>query len=368
MDRESLAPMDRVARLEQVREAMVAAGCQALVVTKAENVRWLCGFTGSNRTLVLTQTNLTIITDGRYEMQLTQQLSQAGVQAEQVITREPAGPLAVAIGDAKVVGLESEAVTWAEQRRYAEWLERVDLRPTQDLIEELRRVKDDGEIARLRLAGSIADQALAAVKPELGNGRSERWIARALDGAMADLGADGVSFATIVASGPNSAKPHHAPSERTIEPGDMVIIDFGAKVDGYGSDMTRSFLLGTPTAPQRSMFAAVERAQARGVAGVRNGVSEREVDRICRDSLTEDGFGEAFIHGTGHGIGLEIHENPILSTRASGILRSGYVVTVEPGAYLPELGGIRIEDSVVVTETGCEPITLSPKSPTIETS
>ncbi len=356
--------MDRNERLARIRASLDEFGCDALVVTKQVNIHWLTGFTGSNGTAVITPDSLAVVTDGRYETQIRHQLQSAGVDAELTVTREVEQPLRAAVAAAARVGLESEDVSWAAMRRFAGWLDGRELVPTVELIELERRHKDPGEIQRLRLAASIADRALAQVRPELNAGRSELAIARMLEAAMLDFGADEPSFATIVAAGPNSAKPHATPSDRTIEPGDMVVIDFGAKVDGYGSDMTRSFLLGTPSNRQQAVFDAVIDAQAAGVAAVRHGVDEREIDRVCRRRLTDHGLGEAFIHGTGHGIGLEIHENPILSSRATGILRSGYVVTVEPGAYLPDLGGVRIEDSVVVTASGCEPITLSSKSPT----
>ncbi len=367
---DSLPAMDRRDRLARVRSAMQVAGCDGLIVTKQLNVRWLSGFTGSNATAVISPDSFAIVTDGRYQSQIAEQLAAAEVEADVAITREPKEPVLAALGRSKTIGLESDHVTWSTQRQFEQWLaERgsgQELIPTSELVEIERRFKDEGEMARLRLAAAIADRALDRVRPDLVSGATELDIARRLDGAMMDLGADETSFATIVASGPNSAKPHATPSDRVIEPGDMVVIDFGAKVDGYGSDMTRSFLIGRPTARQQEIFDAVIAAQAAGVAAVKDGVEEREIDRVCRDTLAERGLGEAFIHGTGHGIGLEIHENPILSTRATGILRSGYVVTVEPGAYLPELGGIRIEDSVVVTDAGCEPITLSSKSPIVQ--
>jgi Xaa-Pro aminopeptidase len=364
-DTASLPQMDRTARLDRTRQAMAEQGIDALAVTKAVNIRWLTGFTGSNGLVVVGPDGLTLVTDQRYEVQVAQQLAGAGVTAEVAITRDPSDPVAAAVGSAKTVGLESTDVTWAQQRRFLSWLEGRDLVPTEDLIEALRRIKDEAEVARLKMAAAIADAALGAVRSDLGAGMTEAQIATSLDRHMVDLGADGLSFPTIVAAGPNSAKPHAQPSERPISSGDMVVIDFGAAVDGYGSDMTRSFLVGETSARQREIFEAVIDAQAAGVAAVADGVEEQAIDRACRDRLTEHGLGEAFIHGTGHGIGLEIHENPILSSRSSGILRSGYVITVEPGAYLPELGGIRIEDSVVVTESGCEPITLSPKDPTV---
>ncbi len=363
-----LRAMDRQSRVQTVAASLADAGCDALIVSKPANIRWLSGFTGSNGTAVVAPDGLTIVTDSRYEDQVDEQLGAAGVEATVHITRDLAQPLVSAIADAGRVGLEAEAVTWAAQRRFQEYLASRTLVATVDIIEARRRVKDEGEIDRLTAAAAIADRALDQIRPELGRQRTERWVARALDNAMLDLGADGLSFPTIVAGGPNSAKPHATPSDRVIGSGDMVVIDFGASVDGYGSDMTRSFLIGEPTAHQLEIFDAVIEAQAAGVAAVTDGVAERDVDAACRNILAEAGLGQAFIHGAGHGIGLEIHENPILSTRATGILRSGYVVTVEPGVYLPELGGIRIEDSVVVTDDGCEPITLSPKNPVVDAS
>ncbi|MEM7271575.1 MAG: aminopeptidase P family protein [Actinomycetota bacterium] len=357
--------MDRNERLRRVRSAMVGVGCDALVVTKAVNIRWLTGFTGSAGLIVIGPDRLALVTDQRYQTQVREQLAAASVEAEVAITREPEAPVVAAVAGADSVGLESEHVTWAEVRRFERWLDGRALIATEQLVETERRVKDAGEIDRLRAAAAIADAALAEVIGELGTGLTEAEVATRLDRAMVDGGADGPSFPTIVAAGPNSAKPHARPSDRVIADGDMVVIDFGASVDGYGSDMTRSFLIGAADARQREIYEAVADAQAAGVAAVADGVAEREIDRACRDRLADHGLAEAFIHGTGHGIGLEIHENPILSTRATGILRTGYVVTVEPGAYLPDLGGIRVEDSVVVTDSGCETLTHSPKDPNV---
>ncbi len=191
---------------------------------------------------------------------------------------------------------------------------------------------------------------------------SERDFAAQLDHKMLSLGSEGLSFDTIVASGPNSAKPHHQPTDRLFVAGDLVIIDFGAKIDGYGSDMTRTYVVGRQaTAEQRDLYDAVAAAQAAGVHVVKAGVPLADVDSACRSLLADRGYGDAFVHGTGHSLGLEIHEQPMLSSRSVGILRAGLMVTVEPGAYLPGFGGVRVEDSVLVTDEGCEPITHAPK-------
>lgn len=359
----ALAPMDRSARLDRVRAAMDGADCQALVVTKPVNIRWLTGFTGSAGTLVIGPDRLLLITDDRYQTQVAEQLTASEVAAEVAITRDPAEPVRAGVAAAEAIGLESEHVTWADLKQFEDWLPGRRLQPTVGMIEAERRTKDPGELDRLQAAAAIADAALAAVVADLHEGPTELELARRLERAMLDGGADGLSFPTIVAAGPNSAKPHARPSERVISEGDMVVIDFGAAVDGYGSDMTRSFLIGETSDESRRIYDAVVEAQAAGVATVAGGVTEREVDQACRDRLADHGLAEAFVHGTGHGLGLEIHEKPFLSTRSTGILRTGYVVTVEPGVYLPEIGGIRIEDSVVVTDSGCEALTKSPKDP-----
>ncbi len=356
-----LPPMDRGARLDRLRRRLDEDGLDALVVTKPQNIRWLTGFTGSAGAAVVTADDLTVVTDDRYEIQVAQQLDAAAVAATVAIDRDRSGPVRAGVGAAARVGLEAGHATWATARQVDGWLDGREVVATLDLIEALRQDKDPGEIARLRRAAGIADGALARIAPSLVAGRTEREVARDLDRTMVDLGAEGLSFPTIVATGPNSAKPHATPSDRPLAPGDAVVIDFGAAVDGYGSDMTRSFLIDPVADAAIDRYRAVEAAQAAGVAAVAAGVDERAVDAACRDLLTERGLGEAFVHGTGHGIGLEIHEQPFLSTRATGVLRAGQVVTVEPGVYLPGDGGIRIEDSVLVTDDGCVPLTGAPK-------
>jgi Xaa-Pro aminopeptidase len=237
-----------------------------------------------------------------------------------------------------------------------------ELVPTEGVIEELRRVKDAGEIDRMAEAARIADEALAAVRPLLGQGVTEREVALGLDYEMRRLGAEGSSFETIVASGPNGAKPHARPTDRRIAPGELVVIDFGAIVDGYCSDMTRTLCVGEPSDDTAlRMAAVVKESQREGVAAVKAGVRGRDVDGTCRAVIAEAGWGDAFIHGTGHGVGLEIHEAPRVASTSDDVLAAGHVVTVEPGVYLAEHGGVRIEDTVVVTDEGCIVLTNAPK-------
>ncbi len=359
-----LVAMDVAARLGRIRAVMSDAHLDALLVTKASNIRWLTGFTGSNGQLLVTADALIAITDGRYRTQIANQLDEAGVEATVEITSTGAGPvLDASIAAGANVGLEADDVTWKYRDQVAEWLPGRTLTPTDKLIEECRKDKDPGEISRLRRAAAMADIALAEVSGQLADALSEKEIARRLDAVMVELGADEPSYDTIVASGPNAALPHAHPTDRVIEGNDLVIIDVGARLDGYGSDMTRTFVAGgQPSGEQQRLYDVVIEAQAAGVAAVAAGVEEIEIDRVCRRVLDDHGLLDAFIHGTGHGIGLEIHEDPILSPRSTGILRAGFVVTVEPGVYLTEQGGVRIEDSVIVTDGGCEPITHSPKN------
>jgi Xaa-Pro aminopeptidase len=261
------------------------------------------------------------------------------------------------------VGLEAEHVVWAQKRRWAELLFPSEPVATSGLVEGLRVVKDAGEIARIEQAAAFADGALGEVLPMLAKSYTESEVALALDVAMRRLGAEDRAFETIVASGPNSAKPHARPGDRTIEPGDAIVIDFGAVVDGYRSDMTRTFFAGDNLHPRmREVYDAVLVSQRTGVLAVRAGVTAGDVDEACRKSLADVGLGDAFEHGTGHGVGLDIHEAPSVGPGSTGILERGTVVTVEPGAYLAGLGGVRIEDTVVVTAEGCRTLTSFTKS------
>lgn len=365
----SLPAMDVAARVDRLRATFAGAECDALLVTHLTNIRYLTGFTGSAAMLLVRAGALTFVTDGRYEEQSTGELGAAGVAAEIVVGRTAAlqreALIERAAGTARL-GLEAEHVSWADQRRYAtEWLPGVELVAASGLVEGLRLVKDEGEVARIEAACAIADAALAAVAPMLEAGPTEAAFALELDTEMRRQGADDLSFETIVAAGPNGSRPHHTPSDRPIERGELVVIDFGALVDGYHSDMTRTIAVGGADAlddTQARMVAVVLESQAAGVAVVRPGASTRDVDAACREVIAAAGWGDAFVHGTGHGVGLDIHEDPRVSWAADATLAPGHVVTVEPGVYLPGHGGVRIEDTVVVTESGCRTLTRAPKS------
>jgi Xaa-Pro aminopeptidase len=361
--------MDVADRPARLLARLDEAGCDSLLVTNLTNIRYLTGFTGSAAMLLVTAGELVFVTDGRYRDQATRQLADARVAARVEIGRTSEAQrelLTGPVGAVARLGLEAEAVTWAQQRRFAdEWFPGTEVVPTEGLVEELRRVKDAGEVARIQAACAMADAALAAVRHRLGEGPTEAEVALELEWQMRRLGADGPSFDTIVASGPNGAMPHHRAGDRRIAEGDLVVIDFGALVDGYHSDMTRTVMVGGPSETQRRMLEAVQASQAAGVAAVRSGVEAKDVDEACRAVLRDVGWEDAFLHGTGHGVGLDIHEAPRVAATAPGTLADGHVVTVEPGVYLPEHGGVRIEDTVVVTSEGCRTLTLAPKDPAL---
>jgi Xaa-Pro aminopeptidase len=223
-------------------------------------------------------------------------------------------------------------------------------------------VKDAGEVERMAAAAAAADAALALVRSRLADHLTEEEFAIELDFEMRRQGASGPSFETIVASGPNGAKPHHRPSDRRIQAGELIVLDFGAIVDGYCSDMTRTLCVGEPSSDTaRRMVEVVADSQRAGVAAVRAGAEAKAVDEACRSLIADAGWADAFLHSTGHGVGLEIHEAPRVASTSPDTLVAGQVVTVEPGVYLPDVGGVRIEDTVVVTDDGCRVLTNAPK-------
>lgn len=364
----ALRPMDQSARVAQVRAGLAEAGCDALIVTKLENIRWLTGFTGSAALVVVRDDALFFTTDGRYGEQSEQELAAAGVDAERTVAggKGQQAAIVAALDGVPRIGLEADHVTWARQRRWAdEWFSDAELVPTEGLVDGLRVVKEPGEVARIEAACAIADAALAEVRHRLGEEPTEREFGLELDFAMRRHGAKDTSFDTIVAAGPNGAMAHHQPGDRRIVDGDMVVLDFGALVDGYCSDMTRTVMVGDPSATQQRMLDVVAESQAAGVAAVAPGVTTGDVDRTCRDIIAEAGWADAFMHSTGHGVGLEIHEQPAVADGGTVRLPEGAVVTVEPGVYLPEHGGVRIEDTVVVTPQGCRILTRAPKTTSV---
>jgi Xaa-Pro aminopeptidase len=322
---------------------------EPLLVTNGVNVRYLVGFSSSNAALFVEPERVRLFSDFRYA-----EAARAVEGVEFVETkRSLVGALAELLEGA--VGFEADAVS------YASWevlrAGGLELVPRRGLVEALRAVKDESELEKIRRAGEITSEAYTQFAEERFVGRTERELAWRLDELFHELGADAPAFETIVASGPNAAKPHARPTDRTMEAGETVVIDAGAMVDGYNADCTRTFATGSLPDQLKAAYEATLEGQLAGLEAVRAGVSGVDADAAAREKIEAAGLGEKFGHGLGHGVGLEVHEAPRLSRESSDTLAAGNVVTVEPGVYLEGLGGIRIEDLVVVTGDDPEVLT-----------
>jgi Xaa-Pro aminopeptidase len=352
-------------RRAALRGLLRAADVEALLVTDLVNVRYLTGFTGSNASLLLHVDGDVLsrfCTDGRYTTQSAVQVP----DLDRVIDR--AGPVALATASADLgvtrLGFESDAVTVDAHAALVEAAgEAVVLHRAPGLVARLRLVKDDDETAALRAACAAADAAFTDLIAGGGlrAGRSERDVAYELETRMRVHGATGPAFETIVAAGPHSAVPHHRPTDASMRRGDLVTMDFGARVGGYHSDMTRTVVVGRAAGWQREVYDLVAAAQVTGRAALAPGTPVVDVDAAARGVIAGAGYGDEFVHGLGHGVGLEIHEAPLLGPTGSGDLAAGMVVTVEPGVYLPTRGGVRIEDTLLVRPAGPELLTHTPR-------
>ncbi|MEV5754154.1 Xaa-Pro peptidase family protein [Actinoallomurus sp. NPDC052308] len=344
------------ARRARLAELVAARDAEAALITRLVNVRYLTGLASSNAALLVRADGTAVLaTDGRY----AGTAARVCPELECVVDRATAGALTARA--AGRLAFEAHAVTVEAHDELAAEPGAPELVPLGHAVEELRMVKDEEEIALLREACAITDQAFDAVLPTIRPGVTERAIAIALDRAMIDLGAEQPAFATIVASGPNGAIPHHVPSGRAIEHGDLVTMDFGALQGGYHADMTRTIAVGAAGAWEREIYALVAAAQAAGLAAARPDAVTKEVDAAARGVIEAAGHGDEFPHGLGHGVGLEIHEAPLMGYDKTGKLTDRVPITVEPGVYVAGRGGVRIEDTLVVRADGPELLTKTTK-------
>ncbi|MGX7194789.1 M24 family metallopeptidase [Enterococcus moraviensis] len=346
-------------RVNKLRELMKKNDLSGFLVTSPYNLRYLTNFTGTTGLAVITLDKAFFVTDFRYT-------EQAAAQAQGFEIVQNTGPIydeVVAISEKEQLAnlaFEETFVSFAEYSLLEEIIP-CDLIPVAGLIEELREVKDEEEIAIIEKACSIADLGFKHILTVIKPGMSEIEIANQLDFYMRSLGASGVSFETIVASGVRSAMPHGVASEKIIEKGDLITLDFGCYYQGYVSDMTRTFAIGEPDSKLKDIYQIVLEAQLKVLDEAKPGLTGIQLDAIARDHIASYGYGDAFGHSTGHGIGLEIHEGPNVSFRADQQFVPGNVITDEPGIYLPGLGGVRIEDDLVITKEGNRVLTHSPK-------
>lgn len=345
-----MTPDYRYAR-QSALVASLPAGTDALLITHLPNIRWLTGFSGSAALLLVARDHRTLITDFRYAGQAA---GEVGSAAEVIIDRASVWDRLKRVLDASGLGtlaIESHVMTVRDAERVGGMF-RGRVLPQADIVEQLRQVKDDTEVAAIRAAACLAAEALAEVLPTVAAGDSERDVAARLESALRRRGSEWHPFPTIVASGPRAALPHARSTEREIARGELLLIDYGAQVDGYCADVTRTVAISSADERQRTVYELVREAQARARHGIRAGMTGREADALARDLIATRGYGDAFGHSLGHGLGLEVHEAPRLAATADAVLPTGAVVTVEPGIYLSGWGGVRLEDDVWLAPDG----------------
>lgn len=346
-------------RIAAARAYLALFDIEAILFTDLRDVRYLCGFTGSEGSLLLSGSGAIFLTDSRYVSQASMEVGGCTV----VAFREKIPTIASLVGDMRVasLGFQPENLNVASYHALQRAMPDVRLVPLGPETSMLRAVKDETEIGCLARTAEIASGAFHAILPSIRPGIAERDIALQLEYAMRTAGADDKSFDIIVASGERGALPHGRAGSRILGRGDFVTIDFGAVLDGYHSDETVTVAVGESDPQLLDVYRIVKEAHDRAVAAVHPGIHLKELDAVARDFIGSQGYGEYFGHGLGHGVGLDVHEKPVVSPRSEGIVLEGMVFTIEPGVYLPGVGGVRIEDTVCVTSNGCRLLTLVPK-------
>jgi len=346
-------------KIEKLRERFAEYDIDGMLITSGYNRRYMTGFTGTAGVVVIGPNQAVFITDFRYTEQASRQVEGYEIVQHTGLLIEEVVKQVERLGIRKL-GFEQDHLSYATFQTYAKEI-KAELVPVSGIVEKLRLIKSAAEIKILKEAAEIADAAFDHIIRFIRPGVTEREVANELEFFMRKQGAVSSSFDIIVASGYRSALPHGVASDKAIEKGELVTLDFGAYYKGYCSDITRTVAVGDISDELKQIYDVVLQAQLRGMAGIKPGITGREADALTRDYITEKGYGEYFGHSTGHGIGLEVHEGPALSVRSETVLEPGMVVTVEPGIYIAGLGGVRIEDDTVVTADGNESLTRSPK-------
>jgi len=343
-----------MSRMAKARELLTKENVEGLLILNPPNVRYLCDFTGTSGSLFLTHNRVLFIADFRYLRQAKSELP----QDFEIIKEEGslAKTLKPLLGGVKNLGIEGDYLSVVHCKELEKGLE-VNITPIPQLISSLRKIKEEKELSKIRQAIRIACAAGEAIFKLLKSNLSEVEIARELEYELRKEGTDWFSFPSIVVSGERSTFPHGWASTKKMEEGDLVILDWGAIYQGYHCDLSRTVVIGSPSQGQKEIYKVVLEAQELGISLVRPGIVASELDRKVREFITKKGWGEFFGHSLGHGVGLEVHESPAISAKNSKLLLPGMVFTIEPGIYLPGVGGVRIEDMVLVTENGCEVLT-----------
>jgi Xaa-Pro aminopeptidase len=345
-------------RLERCRAEMAIRGIGALLVQDLENVRYLSGFTGSAGRCLITPDGGWFVTDGRYILQASDQVKDLEVIIDPTQAYVALNPIMARLGSP--IGFEVEHLSVAQFDRLREACS-AEFTAVSGLVEKLRSIKDPAEIELIRAAVQIVDETFTHILNYLTAGLTEREIAIEIDFQMRRLGADKEGFDSIVATGPHSAWPHARPTDRRVAAGDFIKLDFGALRQCYNSDITRTVVMGEPDDEQRRIYAVVLDAQMTALSAIRPGQTGREIDAVARGVIETAGYGDQFTHNLGHALGRKVHDGPGFGRQVEQTLEPGMVLTVEPGIYVEGLGGVRIEDDVLITDTGCEILTRSRK-------
>lgn len=346
-------------KLQKLRTEMKHRDVEAVLVTSPFNLRYITEFTGTAGLAIVTPEKAVFITDFRYTEQANNQIKEFEVVQAEKNLMDQAVQTVASLGIQKLA-FEQDYMTYSTAVQYKEKMA-VEMEPISNLVEKIRVVKTPEEVSILKAAAKIADDAFEHICGFIRTGLTELEVSNELEFFMRKQGATSSSFDIIVASGLRSALPHGVATDKVIEKGDMITLDFGALYNGYISDITRTVAVGEPSAQMKEIYDIVLKAQELGVEKIGPGMSGIEADALARDFIKSKGYGEAFGHSTGHGIGLEVHESPGLSFRSETVLEPGMAVTVEPGIYLPGVGGVRIEDDILITESGNERLTNSTK-------
>ena len=347
-------------RQNSVRKIIESNHLEGILFTSLENIRYLCGFTGSDGALILTQKEAFFLTDSRYWTQADEEVKGCRIvhykkKIDDIVS------LILEVGVGKI-GFESPSLPFSFYRSFREKLgKEVELHPLEEEINDLRAIKDVQELALIRNSIDLSSKAFLYAAEILKVGIREREAAFEMEFFMKKNGAEALGFDIIIASGKRSALPHGKASDKQIEKGDFILIDFGSGFRGYHSDQTRTVVCGKPSSEQEKVYQVVKEAHDKAIEKVRPGIPIGEVDAAARDHIRSAGYGEYFGHGTGHGIGLAVHENPTVNSGNKDLVREGMVFTIEPGIYIPDRGGVRIEDMVLVTSRGAEVLTYLPR-------
>ena len=345
----------REKRLNRVLHVMKQMDVDAVIIKGMDNIYYLTGFRGSEGSLLVTKGDVVLLIDFRYLTHAAEVTRDVTI----VETRDKEHPLATLSEryGIKRLGFDSFNTTYQAYQRWKESVPEIELVPIGAELESIRAQKDPEEILAIRRAIQLATEAFTLMLEKIAPGRTEKQVAAELDHAMRSLGAEGPSFETIVASGARAALPHAQPTDKALQKGEAVIIDFGCQLDGYASDETCTITLGEPDQKLKDIYQVVDEARRKGIRGVRSGVPVRELDALVRGTIEEHGFGEYFRHGTGHGLGIAVHEAPAITAKTDTLLEENMVITVEPGIYIPHVGGVRMEDVVLVGENSSEVLT-----------